>query len=691
MKPRRTILLMILGGLCLASLAVVLARRDRTGVRPGNGERTKLYWFIPDGLRAAGAPLDLFELARRGILPNLARMMAEGTYGYSIPAFPTHTPVGHACLATGVYPDRHGVADGPMRLPGYPLDFVSLGGFSSYAKQIEPLWYTLENRGYHPAVLSFPGSTPPELTHGTTVRGRWGGWGADFHSISYVSSEDLLLERSGWDERVFQYGAPLLQRVGLAREADGSRYAEFDFWDTRYALRIPRTAEGTYPEAVFLELASGAEVARLQPGRWSVWHPAGLQWRTQDERRLDIPQRQAFELALTSVSVDARLRIFLDRIDARGEVKFRLVVENLNPFVVAPSELAEELRGAIVPPMVDFPDNYPPQLVHDEGDRLAFLEEQAMSFAWHRAAARRFAADPAYDAVLHGIYTPNQMLTSRWWLPAIDPSSDQVASTPPSDRAARLEEVLAMYREVDGMLGDIREALPKDALVVLSSDHGILPLNREVRLNNLLHREGLLAVKSTGDVRATAVDFAATRAVFLKMYHLYLAPEGLGGNWHRPRGAEYEALRARIRELLSALRDEDGTAPLRKVLTWEEASKELHLPNDRIGDLVLVVAPGYSLVEELSEDGALFVRTLKGGYKQAALAEDDPRLWTPFVLVGPGVARGRPLSRPVADVDQYPTVVRLLGLEPPYRPDGSAVEEVFEQAALDQNTAEVER
>ena len=39
-----------------------------------------------------------------------------------------------------------------------------------------------------------PGSTPPELDKGITIRGRWGRWGADFHSVIFQDEADTFRE-----------------------------------------------------------------------------------------------------------------------------------------------------------------------------------------------------------------------------------------------------------------------------------------------------------------------------------------------------------------------------------------------------------------------------------------------------------------------------------------------------------------
>ena len=84
--------------------------------------KVKLYWFIPDGMRAEPDLFNIYAWAREGKLPNIKKLMDRGTYGYSYPNFPSHTPTNFATLLTGSMPEIHGVDDGPMREVGKPLD-----------------------------------------------------------------------------------------------------------------------------------------------------------------------------------------------------------------------------------------------------------------------------------------------------------------------------------------------------------------------------------------------------------------------------------------------------------------------------------------------------------------------------------------------------------------------------------------
>jgi predicted AlkP superfamily phosphohydrolase/phosphomutase len=164
----------------------------------------------------------------------------------------------------------------------------------------------------------------------------------------------------------------------------------------------------------------------------------------------------------------------------------------------------------------------------------------------------------------------------------------------------------------------------------------------------------------------------------LKMHGIYVHPKGLGGNWKRGSGPEYEALRNRVIEMVSALRDGE-TPPFTEVLKREDAAVKYHLPPDRIADIVLVMHPGYGLSEDMTEDLEVFKAATAGGYKQAVPAEALPGMWTPFIVTGPGVKKGNRLAENISNIDQAPTILQLLGIERPGYMQGRAVEAVFEK------------
>ncbi|NTV14994.1 MAG: sulfatase-like hydrolase/transferase [Desulfobulbaceae bacterium] len=691
-RPRRLVALALLLLVTVAAGAALylLPERDRAGRTPVAGQRPlKLYWFIPDGLRGDRDLFDLFRWAEAGELPNLKKLMERGTYGYSRPVFPGHTPTNFATLLTGCTPRVHGIADGPMHVEGYPLQMVSKGGFSSVAKKVPPIWYTLEEQGLTSTLLAIPGSTPPELDNGAVLRGRWGGWGIDFPAMIFHSAGDRELRQyQGLGNRVFSFGselthfvaptAPAGWRLPLPKSFSPIRQVDLTGWGApMFGLLYDSTDDGRGDyDRVLFSADKASNLADLTVGEWSTWLPIRLSWEMQNDYNIYTPKRPGWEREMSAVTVDTEVALNVIRLGGPDDFRIQFFYNNLNSYLVKPSSLYPEIAKALGP-MVDFPDNYPPQLIYYPEDRATFLEETRRSLDWHRRAAGFLIDRRDSEVIIHDVYTPNQMLVGRWWLGELDPSSRHYAAIPEAERQARWREVKAMYQGIDAILGEIMAKADDDTVIVFSSDHGIVPLDREVRLNNLFAAKGLLKYtldRQTGEYR---IDWGKTRAIFLQMDNIYLNPAGLAGNYRRASGPEYEELRNQVIEILATLKDDNGVAPLAKVVKWEEAEKELQLPADRVGDLVVANRATYGWVEEVTGDGRVFADSLKGGYKQAILPESTDAMLTPFVISGPGVKKNHRLAQVIRHIDQYPTIMTLLGKKIPDFVEGQPLAEVL--------------
>jgi predicted AlkP superfamily phosphohydrolase/phosphomutase len=656
----------------------------------GPSGKTKLYWLIPDGLRADPDLFQIFRWAEEGKMPNLKRMMDQGSYGYSIPVFPSHTPVNYASLFTGTNPLRHGVADGPMRLAGYPLNMISLSGFHSTAKNIDPVWTVLESAGLSSTLFSVPGSTPPETRNSQVIRGRWGNWGIEFPSQVFHSlGDEWLKSEIGWSDRVFGVEKTLTE-FAAAKEPSGwelsprvthspLREVSLKAWGADlYLLLSDSTDDGkeNYDTAT-VSLDKKTVLSTLREGESSEWFPLRLVYQTARQYQKDAPARLGIEEKISGVGFDTPVKLRLIQLGKKDMFRVRALYGALNESVAVPSSLAGELTKRLGP-MVDFADNYPPQLIYYPGDRAAFLEEAGLSFDWHRKAAALFLGELSRDVLIHSLYTPNQMLTSRWWMGAVDPASRHYEQTPLADREQAWKEVHEMYAHIDDLLGDAMKSMGPDSLLVLSSDHGVAPLNEEVRLNNLFAKKGWLSFAFDPRSGRQEIDWRKTKVAYLNMNHVYVNPNGLAGPYHPATGPAFRALREEVRVALANLRNDKGDSALAASLPREEAAT-WGLPGDRVGDLLLANNPGFSWAEEVSPDLKVFVNTFKAGYKQAILPEKNKALWTPFVIMGPGVKKGHAISRPISHLDQYPTLLRLLNVKSPYKPDGEPLVEIFQQ------------
>ena len=653
LEMRKLIVVVLVAAILFAGYKIFAS--NNTPKRLSN-VKLKLYWFIPDGVRAEPGLFNVYKWAQEGKLPNIKRLMDMGSYGFSYPNFPSHTPANFAALLTGVYADVNGVNDGPMHAIGKPLDKVAVGGFRSVAKKVPPIWKTLEEAGFKVSLLSIPGSTPPEINKGVVLRGRWGGWGADFNAVNFETKANLAQRvKQGRAVKLFYFGAPLSQYID-GEPASGWKNPPASF---SKPIEVPLTAWGTTVYAYIYDSTNDNKTnynkvifsndkqsfwGDLKQGEWSNWSPITLQWTAENSQ----------------VPVATFVRAALIKLDNDGFFRIRLAYDNLNKYVAQPPEAADMMEKDLGP-MVDFADNFPPQLIYYTEDKKIFQDEAEMSFTWHTGAVDSLIKNFAPDVVIQDIYTPNQMLTSRWWMGYIDPKSARYNQVSEQERAKLWQEVADMYKNLDSIIGEIINNSGENTYIVLSSDHGAVPLDRSVKLNNFFAQKGWLKFTIDPKTGEPIIDWSRSQVIYLKMAHVYINPNGLAGNYERASGPQYENLRSEVKKALTNLRDENGNKPLVQVVNWEDVKQYLQMDPDRAGDLVIANAPGYGWDEEMTADLKIFVEPLIGGYKQAIKAQDVPGMWTPFIIAGPGIKTRNFMGNiPFPIVDQYPTIMTAL-------------------------------
>src|SRR5947199_300892 len=204
---------------------------------------------------------------------------------------------------------------------------------------------------------------------------------------------------------------------------------------------------------------------------------------------------------------------------------------------------------------------------------------------------------------------------------------------------------------------DLRDAHPAGldrTAVVVVSDHGFLPVTREIRPNVRLRRRGLLRVADDGGVARAEARFVMN----------------LGAGWvYALGGGDRERLARDLRGELAAL---EGVAAV-----WtpqEYASLGLPGPaeNDRVGDLLLEAAPGYMLVDETRGEDELGPPHYRGTHGQRPTYADNRAV---FVAAGRGVKRGLTLG-PISSRDVAPTLTPLLEL-PAAPAEGRVLSEIL--------------
>lgn len=106
-----------------------------------------------DGFRA--------DFLNRGLTPTLNKFITEGVSPrYMVPSFPSLTFPNHFTLATGLYPESHGMVANDFYDPNLKEPFTVMPGKTDDPKwwTAEPIWTTAEKQGIRTAIHMWPGS-----------------------------------------------------------------------------------------------------------------------------------------------------------------------------------------------------------------------------------------------------------------------------------------------------------------------------------------------------------------------------------------------------------------------------------------------------------------------------------------------------------------------------------------------------
>jgi predicted AlkP superfamily phosphohydrolase/phosphomutase len=115
-----------------------------------------------------GATLDLIEpWAKEGLLPNLASLMVQGTYGRLTSVMPVLSSAAWSSFMTGKNPGKHGIYDFVRRAP----DSYRLRVVNHSHNRSDSLWKILSRHDRKVGVINVPMTYPPEEVNGFIITG----------------------------------------------------------------------------------------------------------------------------------------------------------------------------------------------------------------------------------------------------------------------------------------------------------------------------------------------------------------------------------------------------------------------------------------------------------------------------------------------------------------------------------------
>jgi predicted AlkP superfamily phosphohydrolase/phosphomutase len=626
--------------LSLLSLAAWPFRMAWRAVRRRRGYRharvKKIIFLGLDGLD----PRFTERLMDEGKMPHLARLRAEGSYTRLRTTFPALSPVAWSTFATGVSPAKHNIFDFLDRslktyLPqlssarvGRPARVLRLGRLRiplsrtpiDLRRKSQPFWKILGEQGIGCTILRVPITFPPEKFDGRL--------------LSAMCTPDLKGTQGSFSQfttRIEKATYENGSRYPLRRMAEGFAGEIEGPADTFLAdapiLRIPfrvAPADGGF------ELQVQGRRCRLEPGVYTDWQ--NLTFRTVVgakaaglARFLATETGPEFSLYMTPINIDPER----PALPISHPPYYAAYLANLMGSY-ATVGMAEDTWGL------------------NEGaiDEDAFLHQAWDIFA-EREAMFRNALENTRRGVVACVFDTSDRIQHMFYR-RLDTAHPH---------AGAIQE---MYQRMDALVGQAMTFTDSGTALFVLSDHGFCAFRRGVNVNAWLREHGYLQLKNGGRESGSffeGVDWSRTRAYAL----------GLGGFYLNRRGRESlgivepgdaAQLKAEIIAGLCALRDEDGSTPIRNVYATEDLYRGPYL--DAAPDFIVGYNEGY----RCSWEGAV-------GKVSAQAIEDNPKAWSGDHCVDPVLVPGvlfsnRKISAADPGIeDLAPTALHLFGVPPP--------------------------
>jgi predicted AlkP superfamily phosphohydrolase/phosphomutase len=539
----------------------------------------------------------LTQFVDEGEMPHFARLMEEGDFRPLETSVVPQSPVAWSTFSTGLDPGGHGIYGFVHRDPGTMLPYLSTSraisaersiGLGSFALPLgsgkvellrrgRTFWELLGEHGVPTTLFRMPANfPPPEVELSLQIAGM-----GTPDLLGTPGTYSLYSERPAVDADQFDGG-----RVYRVEVVDGC--VEGKLYGPENPYRRTVTGGGEYEPSVAtadfevgIDRAAGA--ARfavgegefvLQVGEWSEW------------------VRVDFELLPWLAGTSGLARFYLKRL----EPHFELYV---SPLQINPEDAAMRLStpgdwaGELCSCLGYFATQGMPEetnaFMHGAFTGREFFEQVLLTYGETRRI-HEYLQKEHEDGLLFFYYGTIDQGCHMLWHYA-DPEHGLFVE----------DELLAdgirrLYREMDGMLGEVLDGLDEETTLIVMSDHGFAPFYWGVNLNSWLLESGYIALRDPAVQEETQlfdnVDWSRTQAYALGLNGLYVNLRGREKEGSVADGEEYERLLDGLeRELLGMRDSRTGLQPVSRVT---RPRRDFHGPHRESGaDLIIGYSRGY--------------------------------------------------------------------------------------------------
>jgi predicted AlkP superfamily phosphohydrolase/phosphomutase len=310
-----------------------------------------------------------------------------------------------------------------------------------------------------------------------------------------------------------------------------------------------------------------------------------------------------------------------------------------------PEKLKSELDGYMIDSMGDHLDN------HNAKELLAKFMN---TYEERLKATVKLMTERDWD-LFWVVFTATDRIQHYYWKFMDENHPKYEPDAPPELKNA----IFNLWLDIDRGIGEILDNLPKDATLVVISDHGFGPIYKEVRFNNLIRGRDL-----DGEP-ICYTDGGIAQLIYLDMQGKL--PYGIVPQ------DQYDQVRDMVAKKLLDLRDPE---------TGERVVKDVHRKEDiytgryvsKAPDLVAIEMPFYYMQGD----------TIPGLDPVGPVTTTFSAFHQPngiIIVRGEGIKVG-PLDRDHNLIDVTPTLLYMLGEPVPRFMDGRVMEDLFEAGRL---------
>jgi predicted AlkP superfamily phosphohydrolase/phosphomutase len=552
----------------------------------------------------------------QGRLPNFKALMAEGDFRPLQTTMPPQSPVAWSTFITGMDPGGHGIFDfihvnrakmspyssmaeaaqggGSINIGSW--SFPTSGGQVRLLRKGKAFWQMLGDHGVRSTIFRMPVNFPPVKAPG--------------HALAGMGTPDILGsmgtfsfytdDRGNWPAvvaggEIYEVGVTN-QKVLAKLHGPANTFRRFP---TEESLRLRRKGRDVNIEyeppqmtqdfVVYLDATAGAakfvvgdEEFILKEKEWSDWVPV------------------AFEAIPWLVTVRSTARFYLKQLSPHFELYVSpLQIDPKKPVmpISRPSSWSSQLCAKLG---YFYTQNLPEDTQAFNNGVLTAREfwEQMLLVYEEQSRALDYLLDHQDEDFLFVYFgTVDQGCHMLWHF--MDPQH------PAHVQDDVLKDAIAqLYEKLDSRLGRVRQALDKNATLIVMSDHGFGPFYWGVNLNTWLLERGFITLKDPSRQESgeffSNVDWSRTKAYAAGLNGLYVNLKGREKEGIVEPGAEYQALLDELETALKAMRDPSHDGPV--VTLTLRPGRDFHGPEKDQGPDILV---GYNRGYRCSWDSPL--------------------------------------------------------------------------------------